>query len=154
MNRIIHQFWSGTKKGLKWIAIQYAVIVSLAILYYLGLLVYSLCVDTSIREVLMRSPHSFYTWQTGVLLAIPAYTMLFGWCKAFFPDRKHWWTYILSWLGFMLFFYLHVASGRNWDFQIISADEYMLGGWLAPGWGFMIQLIFGKPSSYFLCSNS
>lgn len=42
MNRIFQQIWSGTKKGLKWVAIQFAVIVGLAILYYLGLLVYSL----------------------------------------------------------------------------------------------------------------
>ena len=137
----IETIWSGTKKGLKWIAIQYAAVVGLAILYYLGLLVYSLFVDTTVREVLMRSPHSFYTWQTGVLVAIPIYTLLFSWWNAFFSERRHWWTYIIPWLCFMLIFYLHVASGRDLDFQIISVDEYMLGGWLAPVCGLALHIL-------------
>ena len=80
----------------------------------------------------------------GVLLAIPVYTLLFGWWNAFFPERKHWWTYIIPWLGFMMIFYLHVASGRDWDFQIISVDEYMLGGWLAPMIGRLIQALVAR----------
>lgn len=144
MNQTISNIWSGTKKGLKWIAIQYAVIVGLALLYYLGLCVYSFFVDATIREILMQNHlvgHSFYTWQTGLCIAIPIYTLLFGWWNALFPGRKHWWTYVLPWLVLMVIFLLTVVSARSWQFSMISADEYLLGGWLAPLFGIAVQSI-------------
>ena len=144
MKLTINKLWLGTKKGLKWVAIQYAVIAGLALLYYLGLCVYSLFVDVTVREVLMRNPligHSFYTWQVGVVVAIPIYTLMFGWWNAFFPEQKHWWTYFVPWSVFVAIFFLHVVQGRGWHFKIITVDDYMLGGWLAPLIGLFIHVI-------------
>lgn len=141
---VIKTICSGTKRGLKWIAIQYAVIVGLALLYYLGLCVYSIFVDATVREILMLHPlggHSFYTWQNGICMAIPIYTLLFGWWNDLFPERKHWWTYVLPWLVLMVVFLLTVVSARSWQFSVISIDEYLLGGWLAPLFGIAVQSI-------------
>ncbi len=39
----------------------------------------------------------------------------------------------------MLLAYLHVVQIRDWYFQIITVDDYMLGMWLAPAFGVVIQ---------------
>ena len=41
MDSVITKIWDGTKKGLKWIAIQFLVIIAIGLLYYLGLFSYA-----------------------------------------------------------------------------------------------------------------
>ena len=143
MDSIITKIWDGTKKGLKWITIQFLVIIAIGLLYYLGLLCYSLFTDMGLREAIMAYPLfgrvGPYDWQIGLCLSIPIYTLLFGWWHAFFPKKEQWWTYVFPWLLLLVLFYLHVAQERDWYFQVITVDEYMLAGWIAPMFGIIIQ---------------
>lgn len=74
-------------------------------------------------------------------MSIPIYTLLFGWCHAFFPKREQRWTVVFPWLLLLVLFYLHVAQERDWYFQIITVDEYMLAGWLAPVMGIILHVL-------------
>ena len=143
MNSAITKICDGTKKGLKWIAIQFLVIIAIGLLYYLGLLCYSLFTDMGLREAIMAYPLfgrvGPYDWQMGLCMSIPIYTLLFGWWHAFFPKKEQWWTYVFPWLLLLVLFYLHVAQERDWYFQVITVDEYMLAGWLAPVFGIILH---------------
>ena len=130
MTPIIDKIWAGTKKGLKWIAVQFLVIMAIGLLYYLGLFCYSLLTDMGLREAIMAYPLfgrvGPYDWQVGLCMSIPIYTLLFGWWHAFIPKKEQWWTYVFPWLFLLVLFYLHVAQEREWYFQIITVDEYMV----------------------------
>lgn len=143
MNNAIVKIWEGTKDGIKWFLIQAGVLLAISLLYYLGLYCYSLFSGIGFREVLMSYPllgrAGAYNWRTGLCLAIPIYSLLFGWWHAFFTKKSQWWTFVFPWLLLMVLFYLHVAHERDWAFQIITVDYYMLAGWLAPAFGAIIQ---------------
>ena len=143
MDSAITKIWDGTKKGLKWIAIQFLVIIAIELLYYLGLFGYALFTNMGLREAIMAYPlfgkAGFYDWRAGLSMSIPIYTLLFGWWHAFFPKREQWWTYVFPWLLLLVLYYLHVAQERDWYFQIITVDEYMLAGWLAPVFGIILH---------------
>ena len=145
MDSAITKIWDGTKKGLKWIAIQFLAIIAIGLLYYLGLFSYSLFSDMGFREIMMAYPlfgkAGAYDWWAGLCLSIPIYSLLFGWWHAFFPKKEQWWTYLFPWSLLLVFFYLHVAQERDWSFQIISVDGYMLAGWLAPMMGIILHLV-------------
>ena len=145
MDSVITKIWDGTKKGLKWIAIQFLVIIAIGLLYYLGLFCYSLFTDMGFREAIMAYPLfgrvGPYDWQMGLCMSIPIYTLLFGWWHAFFTKKSQRWTCVFPWLLLMAIFYLHVAHERDWAFQIITLDEYMLAGWLAPVMGIILHVL-------------
>lgn len=142
MNNAIVKIWEGTKDGIKWFLIQAGILLAIGILYYLGLLSYSLLTGMEFREALMSYPiggSGAYNWRTGLCIAIPIYSLLFGWWHAFFTKKSQRWTYVFPWLLLMVLFYLHVAHERDWAFQIITVDEYMLAGWLAPFYGIIVH---------------
>jgi len=143
MNNAIVNIWDGTKDGIKWFLIQAGVLLAISLLYYLGLYCYSLFSGIGFREVLMSYPllgrAGAYNWRTGLCLAIPIYSLLFGWWHAFFTKKSQRWTYVFPWLLLMVLLYLHVAHERDWAFQIITVDEYMLAGWLAPVFGIILH---------------
>lgn len=145
MGSVINKIWDGTKKGLKWIAIQFLVIIAIELLYYLGLFGYALFTDIDLREALMLYPFlgkaGFYDWQAGLCMSIPIYSLLFGWWHAFFTKKSQRWTYVFPWLLLIAIFYLHVAHERDWAFQIITVDEYMLAGCLAPTLGLLLHCL-------------
>ena len=145
MDSAITKIWDGTKKGLKWIAIQFLVIMAIELLYYLGLFSYALFTNMGLREAIMAYPlfgkAGFYDWRAGLSMSIPIYTLLFGWWHAFFPGKEQWWTYVFPWLLLLVLFYLHVAQERDWYFQIITVDEYLLAGWMAPVFGIFLQCV-------------
>lgn len=143
MDSVITKIWDGTKKGLKWIAIQFLVIIAIGLLYYLGLFCYSLFTDMGLREAIMAYPlfgkAGPYDWRVGFCMSIPIYSLLFGWWHAFFPKKEQWWTYVFPWVCLLVLFYLHVAQERDWYFHIIKVDEYILAGWLAPVFGIILH---------------
>ena len=145
MDSAITKIWDGTKKGLKWIAIQFLAIIAIGLLYYLGLFCYSLFSDFGFREIIMAYPlfgkAGAYDWRAGLCLSIPIYSMLFGWWHAFFTKKSQRWTYVFPWLLLMVLFYLHVAHERDWAFQIITVDQYMLTGWSAPVLGIILHVL-------------
>ena len=144
MNNAIVKIWEGTKDGIKWFLIQAGVLLAISLMYYLGLYCYSLFSGIGFREALMSYPiggSGAYNWRTGLCVAIPIYSLLFGWWHAFFTKKSQRWTFVFPWLLLMVVFYLHVAQERDWAFQIITVDEYMLAGWLAPLFGIFIQLV-------------
>ena len=145
MSTTLSKFWKGTKDGIKWFLIQTGVLLAISLLYYLGLYCYSLFSGIEFREVLMSYPllgrAGAYNWRTGLCLAIPIYSLLFGWWHAFFTKKSQRWTYVFPWLLLMAIFYLHVAHERDWAFQIITIDEYMLAGWVAPVYGIIVQVL-------------
>lgn len=142
MNLVLTKVWDGTLKGLKWMMIQFLILICVGLLYHLALLCYSLISDIGFREVLMSFPlfgkAGAYDWRLGLCLAIPIYSLLFGWWHAFFTKKSQRWTYFLPWLLLMAVSYLHVAQERDWYFQIITLDEYMLAGCLAPLFGILL----------------
>ena len=142
MNNAIVKIWEGTKDGIKWFLIQAGILLAIDILYYLGLLSYSLLTGMEFREALISYPiggSGAYNWRTGLCIAIPIYSLLFGWWHAFFTKKSQRWTYVFPWLILMVLFYLHVAHERDWAFQIITVDEYMLVGWMAPIYGIIVN---------------
>lgn len=145
MNNAIVNIWEGTKDGIKWFLIQAGVLLAISLLYCLELYCYSLFSGIGFREVLMSYPllgrAGAYNWRTGLCLSIPIYSLLFGWWHAFFPKKEQWWTYVFPWLLLLVLFYLHVAKERDWYFQIITVDEYMLAGWLAPVMGIVLHFL-------------
>ena len=145
MPTTLSKLWKGTKDGIKWFLIQAGVLLAISLLYYLGLYCYSLFSGIGFREVLMSYPllgrAGAYNWRTGLCFAIPIYSLLFGWWHAFFPKKEQWWTYVFPWLLLLVLFYLHVAQERDWYFQIITVDEYMLAGWLAPVIGIILHVL-------------
>ena len=148
MNNAIVKIWEGTKDGIKWFLIQAGVLLAISLLYYLGLYCYSLFSGIGFREVLMSYPllgrAGAYNWRTGLCLAIPIYSLLFGWWHAFFTKKSQRWTYVFPWLLLMVLLYLHVAHERDWAFQIITVDEYMLAGWMAPVLGILSHSILKR----------
>ena len=144
MPTTLSKLWKGTKDGIKWFLIQAGVLLAIGLLYYLGLLCYSLHTGMEFREALISYPIGglgAYNWRTGFCMSIPIYSLLFGWWHAFFPKKEQWWTYVFPWLLLLVLFYLHVAQERDWYFQIITVDEYMLAGWLAPVLGIFLQCV-------------
>ena len=145
MSTTLSKFWKGTKDGIKWFLIQAGVLLAISLLYYLGLYCYSLFSGIEFREVLMSYPllcrTGAYNWRTGLCLAIPIYSLLFGWWHAFFTKKSQRWTYVFPWLLLLVLFYLHVAQERDWYFQVITVDEYMLAGWLAPVMGIILHVL-------------
>ena len=143
MNNAIVKIWEGTKDGIKWFLIQAGVLLAISLLYYLGLYCYSLFSGIGFREFLMSYPllgrAGAYNWRTGLCLAIPIYSLLFGWWHDFFTKKSQRWTYVFPWLLLMVLFFLHVAHERDWAFQIITLDEYMLAGWMAPFYGIIVN---------------
>ena len=97
MNNAIVKIWEGTKDGIKWFLIQACVLLAISLLYYLGLYCYSLFSGIGFREVLMSYPllgrAGAYNWRTGLCLAIPIYSLLFGWWHAFFTKKSQRWTF-------------------------------------------------------------
>ena len=143
MSTTLSKLWKGTKDGIKWFLIQAGVLLAISLLYYLGLFCYSLFSGIGFREVLMSYPllgkAGPYDWRVGFCMSISIYTLLFGWWHAFFPGKEQWWTYVFPWLLLLVLFYLHVAQERDWYFQIITVDEYILAGWLAPVFGIILH---------------
>ena len=137
MSTTLSKLWKGTKDGVKWILIQAGVLLAIGLLYYLGLLCYSLLTGMEFRE-------GAYNWRTGLCIAIPIYSLLFGWWHAFFTKKSQRWTFVFPWLLLMVLFYLHVAHERDWAFQIITVDEYMLAGWMAPVLGILSHSILKR----------
>ena len=97
-----------------------------------------------------------YNWRTGLCLAIPIYSLLFGWWHAFFTKKSQRWTYVFPWLLLMVLFYLHVAHERDWAFQIIMVDEYLLAGWSAPVIGIILHVLCKRTKwdHFWLIGNS
>ena len=82
MSTTLSKLWKGTKDGVKWILIQAGVLLAIGLLYYLGLLCYSLLTGMEFRETLISYPiggSGAYNWRTGLCIAIPIYSLLFGW---------------------------------------------------------------------------
>lgn len=147
MSTTLSKLWKGTKDGVKWILIQAGVLLAIGLLYYLGLLCYSLLTGMEFREALISYPiggSGAYNWRTGLCIAIPIYSLLFGWWHAFFTKKSQRWTFVFPWLLLMVLFYLHVAHERDWAFQIITVDEYMLAGWMAPVLGILSHSILKR----------
>ena len=154
MNTTITKLWDGTRKGLKWMAIQFLILLAVGLLYYLGLLAYARFTNLGLREALLAHPlfgkAGAYDWRAGLCLAIPVYSLLFGWWHAFFPGKERWWTYVFPWFLLMVLCCLHVAHERD-AFRIITVDRFLLAGWLAPLLGILLHCILFLPNGYF-CS--
>jgi hypothetical protein len=130
--QVLFKLWKGMHYGIKWILIQYLVFLILALV---------ILIPTG-RDLVFsfgRGGSPAYNADTGLLVAIPLYTFLFACWHSFFPNMKQCWTYIVPWAMIMLLAYLHVVHIRDWYFQIITVDDYMLGMWLAPAFGVVIQ---------------
>lgn len=144
MNSIWKTFWQGIKNTVKWIVIQYLVIGLAILIYEAGLYFYSLKTGDTMRHLLSMYPlgsHGLYSFDVALLLAIPFYTTLFAFWQSFFEKGKRW-TYVFPWIIWMAIMFLIVAGGQEWRFKIITIDEYLLGGWLAPIYGISIQSLF------------
>lgn len=82
MSTTLSKLWKGTKDGIKWFLIQAGVLLAIGLLYYLVLLFYSLLTGMGFRKALMSYPiggSGAYNWLTGLCIAIPIYSLLFGW---------------------------------------------------------------------------
>lgn len=142
MKELLTKLWQAIKYSIKWILIQYAVIFCLSFLYYGSLYIWSLFTDYSFRDLSITHQiggHTVYSWYTALLFTIPNYTVLFSFGYVLFNKRKQWWTILIPWVLNIGWVYLEIAKGLDWNYKIITVDEYMLAGWLSPLLGALLQ---------------
>ena len=111
----------------KWIFIQYL------------LLFFLLFFD---KMILGNYGGGFYTWRTALGLMIPVCTFLFSFWYVLFPKKKQIQTFFFPYVLLMYLMFMLVASERDWNYKIITVDEYMLTGWLTPLFGALVHLLW------------
>lgn len=125
---ILSKFFRGTIKGIKFFFIQ--IFVWIAIELFCNLLGYR-----------------FYWGRFGILalslqICILTYTMLYSWFYSFTPIRLR--NIFIPYIIYASLVYLGIVQENDWNFKMVTIDEYMLIGWLAPLYGLTILILKAK----------
>lgn len=142
MKGVLLKLWQGVKDSIIWIIIQYAIILCLELIHMGYLYVWSLFSDYSLRDLAIMHQlggHNLYNWLTALVFAIPTYTVIFSFWHVFFNKKEQWWTNVFPLAIYLGVAYLNVAKGLDWNYKLITVDEYLLFSWLAPLYGAFLQ---------------
>ena len=129
---LVRKLWLGTQNWFKWALIQYFTYAIISFLICDGHIVFSL----------VGNGGPAYNFDTGLIPAILVTSFLFAFWHSFFPEKRHWWTYIIPWAVIIIMGYLEEVYERGWYYQVITIDDYMLGMWLAPVFGALTQCVW------------
>lgn len=129
---ILSKFFIGMIKGFKFFFIQ--ILIWIAVELFCNLLGYE-----------------FYWERFGILalslqICILTYTMLYSWFYSFAPIRLK--NIFIPYLIYASLVYLGIVQEHDWNFKIVTIDEYMLMGWLAPLYGLTILILKVKLKRY------
>lgn len=131
---ILSKFFHGTIKGIKFFSIQ--IIIWMVIERFLYLIGY--------RYYYGR----FGILAISLLFCVFIYTMLYNWFYSFVTVRlKNIFVPYIIYAGLV---YLGIVQENDWNFKIVTIDEYMLMGWLIPLYGLSI-FILKKMVKKWLC---
>lgn len=131
---ILSKFFRGTVKGIKFFFIQIFLWIAIELFcYMLG------C--------------TFNWGRFGVLalalqICIFAYTMFYCWFYSFVQIRLK--NIFIPYIIYAGLVYLEIVKANDWNFKIVTIDEYMLWGWLIPLYGLSV-LILKKLIKKWLC---
>ena len=125
-NRFLNGLYQGLIYGTTWTIYQELLLI----------------LPMSIVQCFSGYSHGSASWYTVVWMVIPFYTYLFGMWHSFFSRKEYRWTILFPWLFIILLVYLSIAENLDWNFRIITLDEYMLIGWLTPLLGICIHALW------------
>ena len=103
-----------------------------------------------VLDLLMQFFGLQYYWGRFGILAMAlqfcmlVYTLLYSWFYAFVPLKNFLTTAFIPYFIYMLFVYIGIVMEYDWNLKIVSIDEYMLMGWLAPLYGATLYCIKWK----------
>lgn len=136
----------GIKDSVKWVLILFAIIIVAELLVFAGCYVVSALSSYSARELWLSflqftGGRGLYSPYMALSLPIPAYCVLFSFWHAFLPEKRHLWTYIFPYAIYMCLCVVYILSELDWNYKIISIDDFMVETWLAPLFGIAIQSV-------------
>lgn len=70
-----------------------------------------------------------------------AYSMLYSWFYSFVPIRYCLKTAFIPYLLYASLVYLGIVQSNDWNFKIVTIDEYMKMGWIAPAYGLFVLIL-------------
>lgn len=122
---ILSKFSKGTIRGIKFSFIQIFIWIA-------------------IERICNLLGYRFYWGRFGILAlallcCIFAYTMLYSWFYSFTTVRLR--NIFIPYLIYASLIYLGIAQEYDWNFKIVTIDEYMLMGWLIPLYGLSIFIL-------------
>ncbi len=103
-----------------------------------------------VLDVLMQLFGFHYYWGRFGFLAMAlqfcmlVYSLLYSWFYAFVPLKYFFKTAFIPYLVYMLLVYLGIVFEHDWNFKIVTIDDYMLMGWLIPIYGAFLYCIKWK----------
>lgn len=131
---VLLKFLTGTIKGIKFFFIQiFTWVVIETFFYLLG--------------------YNCHWGRFGILalslqICILTYTMLYSWFYSFAPVRLK--NMLIPYIIYAGSVYLGIVQEHNWNFKIVTIDEYMLLGWFAPLYGLVILILKVKIKKWVL----
>lgn len=81
-------------------------------------------------------------------ICILSYTMLYSWFYSFAPVKLK--NIFVLYIIYASSVYLEIVQNHNWNFKIVTIDEYMLLGWFAPLYGLVILISKAKIKRWLL----
>lgn len=122
---ILLKFFSGTIKGIKFFTIQIFMWIAIELFFYmLGFTVYW---------------GRFGILALSLQFCIFAYTMIYSWYYSFIPIRLK--NIFIPYIIYASLVYLGIVQENDWNFKIVTIDQYMLWGWLIPLYGLLIFIL-------------
>ena len=92
MKKFLQKVWRGLKLSIKWLAIQYAIILLFHVIVFGAMLLWAKVSGCNLRDVI--GPEYYRTPRPGFEIVVsqvmPIYTFLLAMLHAFVGDRKKW----------------------------------------------------------------
>ena len=144
VNSFWKTFWQGANSTVKWTAIQYLTYFYIELIGLACMYIYSLKTGITMRQLMISKPFEnggLDDFDYTLIFGIQFYTPLFAFWQAFFSMGKRW-TFIFPWIIWMTIMLLIAAGEQYWCFRGIMKEDYLLGAWLAPLFGIVLQILF------------
>lgn len=127
---VVSKFLMGTITGIRFFFIQLFLWIAIELFLYLAF-------------GYIHNWGGFGTLALALQMCMLVYTMLFSWFYSFVSIRHCLKTAFMPYLLYASLVYLGIVGENDWNFQIVTIDEYMLMGWLVPVYGLFV-LVFKK----------
>lgn len=81
---------------------------------------------------------------TSLQECIFAYSMIFSLFYSFASFKHNSRSVFIPYILYASLVYLGIVSANNWNFKMVTIDQYMIMGWLAPIYGLHVFILQGK----------
>lgn len=125
---VVLKFLMGTITGIRFFFIQLFLWITIELFLYLSF-------------GYIHNWGRFGVLAIALQMCILAYTMLFSWFYSFIPIKQCLKTVFIPYLLYASLVYLEIVRDNDWNFKIVTIDEYMLMGWLAPIYGLFVLIL-------------